>query len=61
MQSKLDPQLKASIATPFIEVKDQAILRPFRAQGFVATDDQAYDILRDTAKLLDLDLSKFKG
>ncbi len=60
MQSKLDPPLKAAIRDAFLELKDPAILKPFRAQGFVATDDRAYDILRDTAKLLDLDLSKLK-
>ena len=26
-----------------------------------ATDDHAYDILRETAKVLDLDLAKLKG
>jgi phosphonate transport system substrate-binding protein len=36
-------------------------LKTFRAEGFVATDDHAYDILRETAKLLDLDLAKLKG
>lgn len=61
MQGKLDPQLKASIREFFLELKDQSILKPFRAEGFVATDDHAYDILRETAKVLDLDLTKFKG
>ncbi len=61
MQGKLDPQIKASIREAFLGLKDQAILKPFRAEGFVATDDRAYDILRETAKVLDLDLTKFKG
>jgi phosphonate transport system substrate-binding protein len=61
MQGKLDPQLKASIREAFLGLKDQAVLKPFRAEGFVATDDRAYDILRETAKVLDLDLTKFKG
>jgi phosphonate transport system substrate-binding protein len=61
MQGKLDPTLKAAIRNAFLTVKDDAILKPFRADGFVATDDRAYDILRDTAKVLALDLSKFKG
>jgi phosphonate transport system substrate-binding protein len=30
-------------------------------QGFAATDDKAYDVLRETAKILDLDLSKLRG
>jgi phosphonate transport system substrate-binding protein len=61
MQGKLDPGLKTSIRKAFLELKDQAILKPFRAEGFVATDDGAYDILRETAKVLALDLTQFKG
>jgi phosphonate transport system substrate-binding protein len=34
------------------------VLKAFRVEGFAATDDKAYDILRDTAKILDLDLGK---
>ena len=61
MQGNLAPELKAQIASAFIDLKDPAILKTFRAEGFTATDDKAYDILRDTAKVLALDLSKFKG
>jgi phosphonate transport system substrate-binding protein len=61
MQGYLAPKLKASIKKAFLELADKDILKTFRAEGFVATDDHAYDILRETAKLLDLDLAKFKG
>ena len=61
MQGYLAPDLKASIRKAFLELNDKEILKTFRAEGFVATDDHAYDILRETAKLLDLDLAKFKG
>jgi phosphonate transport system substrate-binding protein len=61
MQGSLDPVLKDAIKKAFIELKDAAILKTFRAEGFVATDDKAYDILRDTAKVLNLDLTKVKG
>ncbi|ARQ01762.1 phosphonate transport system substrate-binding protein [Pseudorhodoplanes sinuspersici] len=61
MQGNLAPELKTQITSAFIGLKDPAILKTFRAEGFVATDDKAYDILRDTAKILALDLSKFKG
>ena len=61
MQGYLAPELKASIRKAFLELNDKEILKTFRAEGFVATDDHAYDILRETAKLLDLDLSKLKG
>lgn len=61
MQGGLSPELKELIRKSFLELKDPAILKTFRAEGFVATTDNAYDILRDTAKVLNLDLAKFKG
>jgi phosphonate transport system substrate-binding protein len=61
MQGDLAPQLKAAIRSAFLDLKDPAILKTFRVEGFVATDDKAYDILRETAKVLALDLSKVKG
>ena len=61
MQGTLAPALKESIKKAFVELKDAAILKTFRAEGFVATDDKAYDILRETAKVLNLDLTQFKG
>ena len=61
MQGYLAPELKSSIRKAFLELNDKEILKTFRAEAFVATDDHAYDILRETAKLLDLDLSKLKG
>lgn len=61
MQGYLAPELKASIKKAFLDLNDKEILKTFRAESFVATDDHAYDILRETAKLLDLDLAKLKG
>ncbi|MGL5137261.1 MAG: phosphate/phosphite/phosphonate ABC transporter substrate-binding protein, partial [Beijerinckiaceae bacterium] len=61
MQGNLTPALKDAIRKAFIEMKDEAVLKAFRVQGFAATDDKAYDVLRDTAKVLDLDLTKVRG
>ena len=61
MQGYLAPDLKASLRKAFLDLNDKEILKTFRAEGFVATDDHAYDILRETAKLLDLDLANLKG
>jgi phosphonate transport system substrate-binding protein len=58
MQGNLDPTLKESIRKAFLELKDRDVLKTFRAEGFAATDDKAYDILRETAKILNLDLGK---
>ena len=61
MQGDLAPQLKDAIRDAFLQLKDAEILKSFRVQGFAATDDKAYDVLRETAKILDLDLSKLRG
>jgi phosphonate transport system substrate-binding protein len=58
MQGDLAPALKDKIRKAFLEAKDPAVLKSFRVEGFAATDDKAYDVLRDTAKILDLDLAK---
>jgi phosphonate transport system substrate-binding protein len=61
MQGNLAPELKNRIRAAFLELKDGEVLKSFRVQGFAATDDKAYDVLRETAKILDLDLSKLRG
>jgi phosphonate transport system substrate-binding protein len=61
LQGYLAPELKDAIRRAFLEVKDPAVLRSFRVEGFAATDDKAYDVLRETAKILELDLSKLRG
>lgn len=58
MQGDLAPALKDKIRKAFLEAKDPAVLKSFRVEGFAPTDDKAYDVLRDTAKILDLDLAK---
>jgi phosphonate transport system substrate-binding protein len=61
MQGNLAPALKDAIRTAFLDLKDEAILRAFRVQGFAATDDKAYDVLRETARILQLDLTQMRG
>jgi len=61
MQGNLAQALKEAIRKSFLELKDADVLKSFRVQGFAPTDDAAYDVLRETAKILDLDLSKMKG
>ena len=60
MQGNLAPALKQSIRDAFLNLKDKEVLKSFRVEGFVGTDDKAYDVLRETAKILQLDLSKMK-
>jgi len=61
MKGNLAQALKEAIRKSFLELKDADVLKSFRVQGFAPTDDAAYDVLRETAKILDLDLSKMKG
>lgn len=56
----LDPALKQKIAAAFASIKDvkwgdQGVLN-----GFVPTTDAAYDVVRETAKILNLDLKAMK-
>jgi phosphonate transport system substrate-binding protein len=60
LQAKLAPELKVRIRAAFLDIKDPALLKNFRAEAFAPTDDRAYDVLRDTAKVLNLDLAKFQ-
>lgn len=60
MQGDLVPALKQAIRAAFLDLKDKDILKTFRADGFAPTDDKAYDILRETANILKLDLAKMK-
>jgi phosphonate transport system substrate-binding protein len=60
LQSGLSPRLKQSIREAFLQLSDKEVLKSFRVEGFAATDDKAYDVLRDTATVLKLDLAKLK-
>ena len=60
MQGNLTPGLKESIRKAFLDMKDKEVLKTFRAEGFAAADDKTYDVLRETAKILNLDIAKMK-
>jgi phosphonate transport system substrate-binding protein len=60
MQGNLAPELKQAIRDAFLGLKDKEVLRSFRVEGFASTDDKAYDVLRETARLLKLDVAKMK-
>lgn len=57
MRSDLAPALKAKIKEAFYSAKDPGVLKPFKAQSFAPMDDKDYDVVRDLAKILNLDLS----
>jgi phosphonate transport system substrate-binding protein len=58
MRSDLAPELKKKIRSAFIDAKEPSVLKPFKAEGFGPINDKDYDVVRELAKLLDLDLSK---
>ncbi|MEE1925999.1 phosphonate ABC transporter substrate-binding protein [Pseudomonas sp. 148P] len=56
----LDPALKQKLAVALANVKDVPWGDQGMLNGFQPTTDAAYDVVRDTARVLDLDLSKMK-
>jgi phosphonate transport system substrate-binding protein len=61
MQGNLAEPLKEAIRRAFLELRDPAVLRSFRVEGFAPTSDAAYDILRETARVLEMDLTQVRG
>lgn len=61
MQGNLADPLKAAIRSAFLDLRDPEVLRSFRVEGFAPTTDEAYNVLRETARLLELDLSQMRG
>lgn len=58
MQGDLAPPLKEAIRNAFLRLNEPTLLRNFRVEGFAPTDDAAYDVLREMARILNLDLSR---
>ena len=56
----LPADLKKRVQAAFLEVKDIPWSDQGLLNGFHPTNDSAYDVIRDTAKLLNLDLKKMK-
>jgi len=58
MQGYLQPELKDAIRRAFLNLKDPVILKLFRVEAIAAATDKDYDVLRDMAKVLQLDIAK---
>ncbi len=58
LQGFLKPELKDAIKKAFLDLKDPAILKLFRVEAIAAATDKDYDVLRDMAKILQLDIAK---
>jgi phosphonate transport system substrate-binding protein len=57
MRSDLNPQLKKQIRQAFLTLDDQAVLKAFKASGFGPMTDKDYDVVRELAKQLDMNLN----
>lgn len=59
-RKNLPEDLKANIKSAFLNIRDITWADQGKLNRFVETNDQAYDIIRETAKVLKLDLTKMK-
>ncbi len=60
MRSNLKPELKEKIRSVFLNLKDPAVLKSFKAQGFDVITDRQYDVVRNLGPLLKIDLANFQ-
>jgi phosphonate transport system substrate-binding protein len=60
LRSNLKPELKDKIRNAFLNLKDPAVLKAFKAEGFEAIADRDYDVVRNLGHLLKIDLAKFQ-
>jgi phosphonate transport system substrate-binding protein len=56
----LNPELKKKVQAAFLQVKNIPWSDQGELNGFHPTNDAAYNVIRDTAKALNLDLRKMK-
>ena len=59
-RKNLPEDLKANIKSAFLNIRDITWADQGKLNRFVETNDQAYDIIRETAKVLKLDRTKMK-
>lgn len=59
MRSNLNPKLKQNIVASFLGLKDEAILKAYKADGFAAVTDSDYNGIRKAGKILGLKLDTF--
>lgn len=57
MRSDLNPELKNRVRNTFLTLKDPAVLKNFKAEGFAPIADKDYDVIREMGKLLNLDFA----
>lgn len=56
MQADLNDDLKEAIRKAFLDMTDEDVLKSFRVEAFAPASDSDYDVLRETAAILELDI-----
>ncbi|ERN41870.1 phosphate/phosphite/phosphonate ABC transporter, periplasmic binding protein [Rubidibacter lacunae KORDI 51-2] len=59
MRTDLSSELKENIRVTFLELNDESVLKPFKADGFAEVSDTDYDGIRQAGTTLGLDLGEF--
>ncbi|MGB3571502.1 MAG: phosphate/phosphite/phosphonate ABC transporter substrate-binding protein [Phormidesmis sp.] len=59
LRSDLDPKLQDQVRAAFLDLQDESVLAPFKADGFAAMTDADYDGIRQAGQTLGLDLGEF--
>ncbi|MEO1132092.1 MAG: phosphate/phosphite/phosphonate ABC transporter substrate-binding protein [Cyanobacteria bacterium J06639_1] len=59
MRSDLSPELQERIRDTFLALEEDAVLKPFKADGFAEMSDRDYDGIRQAGETLGLDLGEF--
>jgi phosphonate transport system substrate-binding protein len=57
MRSDLTPELKDKVRKAFLGLKDPAVLKNFKAEGFAPITDKDYDVIREMGKILNIDFA----
>jgi phosphonate transport system substrate-binding protein len=55
-QNHLSAELRGKIRRAFLELKDPAVLKPLKADGFTAVADSDYDVIRTSAREMGINL-----
>ncbi|GBG37271.1 hypothetical protein NJB14197_02760 [Mycobacterium montefiorense] len=57
IQASLPAEFKAKVRAAFLDLDDQSVLKPFKGAGFAPVTDQDYNVVRQLAPLLGINLA----
>lgn len=59
VRSSLPEDFKNNVRAAFLGLDDKSVLKPFKGAGFAPVKDQDYDVVRQLAPLLNINLAEF--